>query len=43
VVQTENRAASRVLEKHRFLRVETRTVTVASGEKRDCAFYLLKH
>jgi ribosomal-protein-alanine N-acetyltransferase len=42
-VQTENRAASRVLEKNRFLRIETRTVTVASGEKRDCTFYLLKH
>ena len=41
-VQTENRAASRVLEKNRFLRIETRTVTIASGEKRDCAFYLLK-
>jgi len=43
VVQAENRAASRVLEKNRFLRIETRTVTIASGEKRDCAFYLLQH
>jgi hypothetical protein len=42
-VQTENRAAARVLEKNRFLRVENRTVTIASGERRDCAFYLLKH
>ena len=42
-VQTANRAAAHVLEKNRFLRIETRTVTIASGEKRDCAFYLLKH
>jgi len=42
-VQTENRAASRVLEKNGFLRIESRTVTIASGEKRDCAFYFLKH
>jgi ribosomal-protein-alanine N-acetyltransferase len=41
-VQTENRAASRVLEKNRFLRIETRKVTITSGETRDCAFYLLK-
>src|SRR5437868_8744808 len=34
-VQTENRAASRVLEKNGFLRIESRTVTIASGEKRD--------
>ena len=41
-VQTANLAAARVLEKNGFLRIETRTVTIASGEKRDCAFYLLK-
>jgi ribosomal-protein-alanine N-acetyltransferase len=41
-VQTANLAAARVLEKNRFLRIENRTVTLASGERRDCAFYLLK-
>jgi RimJ/RimL family protein N-acetyltransferase len=42
-VQTANLAAARVLEKNQFLRIENRAVTLASGEKRDCAFYLLKH
>ena len=41
-VQTANLAAARVLEKNRFLRIENRTVSIASGERRDCAFYLLK-
>jgi ribosomal-protein-alanine N-acetyltransferase len=40
-VQTTNRAAARVLEKNGFVRVETRTVAIASGELRDCAFYKL--
>ena len=41
-VQTANLAAARVLEKNRFSRIENRIVTLASGERRDCAFYLLK-
>ena len=41
-VQTANLAAARVLEKNRFVRIENRTVSIASGERRDCAFYLLK-
>jgi RimJ/RimL family protein N-acetyltransferase len=41
-VQTANRAAVRVLEKNRFLRIETRTVTIASDKRRDCSFYLLQ-
>lgn len=41
-VQTANLAAVRVLEKNRFLRIENRVVTLASGERRDCSFYLLK-
>lgn len=40
-VQTANLAAARVLEKNRFLRIENRIVTIASGERRDCTFYLL--
>jgi [ribosomal protein S5]-alanine N-acetyltransferase len=41
VAQTENRAAARVLEKNNFALVEKSSVTIASGERRDCAFYLL--
>jgi ribosomal-protein-alanine N-acetyltransferase len=41
-VQADNRAASRVLEKNGFARVETHMVAIASGERRDCAFYLLE-
>ena len=40
-VQTANPAAARVLEKNGFLRVESRAVTITSGERRDCTFYLL--
>jgi ribosomal-protein-alanine N-acetyltransferase len=40
-VQTANRAAARVLEKNGFVGVEKRTVAIASGELRDCAFYKL--
>ncbi len=40
-IQADNRAASRVLEKNGFVLVEQRQVTIASGQSRDCAFYLL--
>jgi ribosomal-protein-alanine N-acetyltransferase len=40
VAQTENRAAARVLEKNGFVRAETRSVLLADGQKKDCAFYL---
>jgi [ribosomal protein S5]-alanine N-acetyltransferase len=40
VVQTANRAAARVLEKNRFALVESRSVLLADGQKKDCAFYL---
>jgi RimJ/RimL family protein N-acetyltransferase len=40
-VQTANRAAARVLEKNGFARIETRSVLLADGQKKDCAFYLL--
>jgi RimJ/RimL family protein N-acetyltransferase len=40
VVQTENRAAARVLEKNGFSFVEARSVLLADGQKKDCAFYL---
>jgi len=39
--QTANRAAARVLEKNGFARIETRSVLLAGGQKRDCDFYLL--
>lgn len=41
-VQTQNLAAARILEKHGFVLVQSRAVTIASGEQRDCGFYLLK-
>jgi ribosomal-protein-alanine N-acetyltransferase len=41
VVQTENRAAARVLKKSGFALIEARPVFMADGQKRDCAFYLL--
>jgi ribosomal-protein-alanine N-acetyltransferase len=41
-IQVENRAAARVLEKTGFVAVDRRQVTIASGELRDCAFYLLR-
>lgn len=41
-IQAENRAAARVLEKTGFVLVDRRNVTIASGESRDCAFYLLR-
>ena len=40
-VQTANHAAARVLEKSGFARIETRSVLLADGRKKDCAFYLL--
>ena len=40
VVQTANRAAARVLEKNRFNFVEARSVLLADGQCKDCAFYL---
>ena len=39
VVQTENRAAARVLEKNGFTIAQSRPVLLASGEKKDCVFY----
>lgn len=41
-IQTENVAAARVLEKNRFARIDRRNVAIASGEIRDCTFYLLR-
>jgi ribosomal-protein-alanine N-acetyltransferase len=41
-VQVENRKARRVLEKTGFALVERRSVAIASGQFRDCAFYLLR-
>jgi RimJ/RimL family protein N-acetyltransferase len=41
-IQTANIAAARVLEKSGFRKVENRAVAIASGEKRDCSFYLLE-
>jgi RimJ/RimL family protein N-acetyltransferase len=41
-VQTENRTAARVLEKTGFVLMERRDVAIASGERRDCTFYLLR-
>ncbi len=41
-VQVENRKARRVLEKAGFALVERRSVAIASGQFRDCAFYLLR-
>ena len=40
VVQTENRAAARVLEKNGFSVVAARSVLLADGQSKDCAFYL---
>jgi [ribosomal protein S5]-alanine N-acetyltransferase len=42
VIQTENRAAARVLENTGFDLIDRRSVAIASGEIRDCAFYLLR-
>ena len=39
-VQTQNRAAARVLEKNGFARMDSRTVALASGQRADCDFYL---
>ena len=39
-VQTENRAAVRVLEKNGFALIEARPVVLADGQKKDCSFYL---
>ncbi|HUE65402.1 MAG TPA: GNAT family N-acetyltransferase [Rhizomicrobium sp.] len=41
-IQTENHRAARVLERSGFSLVERRNVTIASGEARTCAFYLLR-
>ncbi len=41
VAQSANRAAVRVLEKNGFALIETRPVTIADGQRKDCAFYLL--
>jgi [ribosomal protein S5]-alanine N-acetyltransferase len=41
-IQTENRKAARVLEKTGFALVDRRSVTIASGQSQDCAFYLLR-
>jgi ribosomal-protein-alanine N-acetyltransferase len=39
-VQSENRAAARVLEKNGFRLVDSRSVRLADGENRACGFYL---
>jgi [ribosomal protein S5]-alanine N-acetyltransferase len=39
-IQMENRAAARVLEKSGFVLMDQRQVIIASGESKDCAFYL---
>jgi len=39
--QMENRGAARVLEKNGFVLVEKRSATIASGQRKDCGFYLL--
>ena len=39
-VQTENRAAARVLEKNGFRLTLSRPVLLAHGQSRDCGFYL---
>jgi RimJ/RimL family protein N-acetyltransferase len=39
-VQTENRAAARVLEKNGFVLVESRPTRLAGGAHADCGFYL---
>jgi [ribosomal protein S5]-alanine N-acetyltransferase len=41
--QMENRGAARVLEKNGFVLVESRSATIASGQRKDCGFYLLTH
>ena len=41
-IQAENLAAARVLEKTGFALIDRRQVTIASGQSRDCAFYLLR-
>ena len=41
VVQTENRAAARVLEKNGFVLIDTRPVVIPDGQTKHCAFYLL--
>ena len=40
VVQAQNRAAARVLEKNGFALIESRTALLASGRRADCGFYL---
>lgn len=42
VVQMGNKPAIRVLEKNRFVLVDRKNVMIASGEVRDCGFYLLR-
>jgi len=39
-VQTENRAAARVLEKNGFKRIDSRPALLADGTRRHCDFYL---
>jgi ribosomal-protein-alanine N-acetyltransferase len=39
-IQTENRAAARVLEKNNFRAIDTRPVLLANGESKACDFYL---
>lgn len=41
-VQADNRAAARVLERTGFALVDRRSVIMAAGQSRDCAFYLLR-
>ncbi len=41
-IQADNRAAARVLERTGFALVDRRSVAMAGGQIRDCAFYLLR-
>ena len=41
-IQADNRAAARVLERTGFALVDRRSVAMAGGQSRDCAFYLLR-
>jgi [ribosomal protein S5]-alanine N-acetyltransferase len=42
VIQAENHKAARLLERTGFVVADRRSVSIASGELRDCVFYLLR-
>ncbi len=41
-IQAQNRRAARVLEKTGFVLADRRSATIAGGQTRECAFYLLR-